>query len=124
MSERDKNALEIFAPKIQAIQDHLNRIAEYLRRNQSIPALREMVLCIYELDPPDQPRELLDKIIMELKRLSRHRYASGRNKQLDLSQWKYMDWLQQLHNAIWGSGYFDAKKWKDFVDLTGGKPRR
>ena len=107
----DKNALELFAPKIQAIQNHINLINEYYRKRTFTRMLQEMLLTISELDPVDKPKEMRENIIAEIKRLRVYKYDSQRKKRLHKKEWRYYEWSDTLQKHIWECGYFNIKKW-------------
>ena len=107
-----KNALELFTPKIQAIQKHIDLINTFFRNREYARALEEMMYLIHELDEDDKPRDILDKIIREIKQLKRFVRGSVNYKtRINRHLWIYHDWNDNLQSHIWGCGYFKVEKY-------------
>lgn len=110
-TQESKTALELFAPKIHAIQNHLNMINDHLRKREYTKALNEMLLTIPELDPPDQPKKLRNRILTELKAIQRIKTNSIKNRRLRKNQWNYYQYSEELNAHIWNRGYFNVEKY-------------
>jgi hypothetical protein len=117
---------ETIHPKISAIQEHLNIIDRYIRDGAFLPALRESYLAIIEMKPSDRPVELMEKIKLEIRKLTHA--TPGEQKRIYVSnEWAYIDHVTNLSDKLWESKYFNNNKYgasrslKELRNMAGDK---
>jgi hypothetical protein len=99
-------------PKTQGIINQMNLVFQYLARGSPldyIQALKIMDLVIRGLKPEDKPIELQQKIKREAHALESYWYKSGRDKRINHMKSHYIDWYEEIDEALHNKGYYSGK---------------